>query len=86
MKLCSSVENKEALTFSGNGDHDVKSNKSKKDKYQVLFSMCSLWEEKGIEEDAIRDVEIEIERGKGIIKCSGEAGKTKIKHAYMEMS
>lgn len=35
---------------------------------------------------AIRDVEMEIERDRGIIKCSGGVEKTKIKPAYMEMS
>lgn len=37
-------------------------------------------------ERAIRDVEMEIERDTGIIKFSGGVEKTKIKHAYMEMS
>lgn len=89
MKLLSSVENKKALT--GNGDHDIKLNNSKKNKYQVLFSIWSLWEEKGVGQYK--------GWGRGYQRCGNGnrkrygnnkvqwgSGKTKIKHAYMEMS
>ena len=71
MKLCSSVENKEALTFSGNGDHDTKSNKSKKTNIKFCFPCLASGKKKGWSNvrgggGAIRDVEMEIERGKVI--------------------